>query len=126
MGTKLRTIGHKLRPPARRGMVVVREKKADPFYLSPEWKALMRDIIRARGRRCEDPRHDPASPRDGVRLYGDHIIERNDGGAELDPANVLLRCGPCHGRKTAQARAARARGVGGLIPQAPREPEPHG
>ena len=109
MATKLRTIGQKLRPPARRTTVVVREKKADPFYLSPEWKALMKAVIQQRGRTCEDQQHDPALPRDGVRLYGDHVIEINDGGAKLDPRNVLLRCGKCHGRKTAEARAARAR-----------------
>jgi 5-methylcytosine-specific restriction protein A len=110
MASKLRTIGHKLRPSSRPGVIMVREKKADPFYLSPEWKALMRHIIKVRGRRCEDQRHDVAAPREGVRLYGDHIVEVQDGGAKLDPSNVMLRCGPCHGRKTAEARAARARG----------------
>ena len=110
MAAKLRTIGHKLKPSARRGPVIVREKKADPFYLSPEWKALMRHLIKVRGRRCEDPRHDPIKPREGIRVYGDHIVEIADGGARLDPNNVMLRCGPCHGVKTAEARAARARG----------------
>src|SRR4051812_36510820 len=107
---KLRTIGHKLRPSMRRGPVVAREKQADPFYTSAEWKALMRQIIKARGRRCEDDRHDMANAREGIRLYGDHVIEIKDGGARLDPSNVLLRCAPCHGRKTAEARVARARG----------------
>ncbi|WP_084462501.1 HNH endonuclease [Bradyrhizobium sp. WSM1417] len=73
----------------------------------------MRQIIKVRGRRCEDPQHDIAKPRDGIRLYGDHIIELADRGPKLDPSNVLLRCGPCHGRKTAEARAARAQGRGG-------------
>jgi 5-methylcytosine-specific restriction enzyme A len=113
MPGKLRTIGHKLRPPARNAMISVRPKEAAPFYLSPEWKALMRHIIKERGRRCEDAQHDISKPRDDVRLYGDHIVEINDGGRTLDPSNVLLRCGPCHGRKTAAARAARAHGVGG-------------
>jgi 5-methylcytosine-specific restriction protein A len=113
MTGKLRTIGQKLRPPARNAMISVRPKEAKPFYLSPEWKALMRQIIKVRGRRCEDPQHDLTKPRDGVRLYGDHIVEIADGGRELDPFNILLRCGPCNGRKTAAARAARAHGVGG-------------
>ncbi|MEI9804079.1 MAG: HNH endonuclease [Pseudolabrys sp.] len=69
----------------------------------------MRAIIKARGRRCQDEQHDPAKPREGVRLYGDHIVEIKDSGAKLDPANVLLRCAPCHGRKTAEARAERAK-----------------
>ena len=106
---KLRTLGHKLRPPAHRARVAIRDKRVDPFYASPEWKRLMAAIIQQRGRCCEDEDHDPATPRIGVRLYGDHVIEIADGGARLDPANVLLRCAPCHGRKTAMARAARAR-----------------
>ena len=113
---KLRTIGHKLRPSARTGSVTVRPKQAAPFYLSPEWKALMAEIIRTRGRRCQDPEHDQKMPHEGIRVYGDHVVEIQDGGALLDPANVMLRCAPCHGRKTAKARADRARGEGGLNP----------
>ena len=107
MGNRLRTIGQKLRPSSRPGPIVVREKHADKFYLSAKWKALMRSIIKERGRRCEDPEHDLSKPREGIRLYGDHIIEIKDGGALLDRRNVLLRCPWCNGRKTAQARADR-------------------
>lgn len=110
MAGKLRVLGQKLRPPARNPVISVRPKEAKPFYLSPEWKALMRQIIKVRGRRCEDPDHAMDRPREGVRLYGDHVIEIADGGALLDPSNVLLRCGTCHGRKTAAARTARSRG----------------
>lgn len=113
MGLKLRTIGQKLRPSSR---VLVRlpEKKAEGFYLSPEWRVLMDTIIKARGRRCEDPDHDPAKPRTGIRIFGDHIRERKDGGAPLDPRNVMLRCGACHTRKTAAERAKRLQqGEGG-------------
>jgi 5-methylcytosine-specific restriction enzyme A len=110
---KLRTIGHKLKPSTRQSLVMVREKKAEPFYLSPEWKALMRHLIKVRGRRCEDTEHDRTKPREGVRLYGDHVIEISDGGARLDPSNIMLRCAPCHGRKTAAERAKRARWGGG-------------
>jgi hypothetical protein len=76
-------------------------KTADPFYLSPEWRALMHAIISERGRRCQE------CGRTGCRLFGDHVVELKDGGAPLDPRNVLLRCGACHTRKTAAARAAR-------------------
>jgi len=110
---KLRTIGHKLKPTSRPSLVMVREKQAEPFYLSPEWKALMRHLIEVRGRRCEDPEHDRTKPREGVRVYGDHVIEMKDGGPKLDPFNILLRCATCHGRKTALERAKRAQGGGG-------------
>ena len=46
--------------------------------------------IAARGRRCEE------CDRAQCRIYGDHIRELKDGGAPLDPANVLLRCRSCH------------------------------
>lgn len=85
-------------------------KRAEGFYLSPEWRALLEDIIDERGRRCEDPDcPNPARCAAG-RIYGDHIVELRDGGAPLDPSNVLLRGAPCHGRKTAAARAARLAG----------------
>jgi 5-methylcytosine-specific restriction endonuclease McrA len=47
----------------------------------------------------------------GVRILGDHIIERKDGGAELDPNNIQLLCLGCHNAKTATARKDRG-GVG--------------
>ena len=30
-------------------------KTTDPFYLSPDWRALVAEIIRERGASCEDP-----------------------------------------------------------------------
>ena len=83
-------------------------KVVAPFYSSPEWRALMADIIRARGRKCEDPEHDRSKPRDGVRIFGDHVKEIRDGGAPLDPANLMLRCPVCHGLKTSRERGKRA------------------
>ena len=80
-------------------------KAPDPFYLSPEWRALMAQIIAERGRRCEDPLCERNSP--PSRVFGDHIVELVDGGAPLDKRNVMLRCGACHTRKTAASRAAR-------------------
>lgn len=90
-------------PPAR---VSLPPKVADSFYLSPEWRSLMRELIAERGAWCEDC---GAGGR-GVRLFGDHVVEIGDGGARLDKANVRLRCGRCHARKTAAVRAQRARG----------------
>ena len=81
-------------------------KTTDPFYLSPEWRALVAEIIRERGARCEDPSCRYAG-RTGARVFGDHIVELKDGGAPLDKTNVMLRCGSCHTRKTNVERARR-------------------
>jgi 5-methylcytosine-specific restriction protein A len=49
-------------------------KAADPFYLTPEWRALVAEIIRERGAKCEDPECRFPN-RTGIRLFGDHIVE---------------------------------------------------
>lgn len=104
----LHSIGRKLQP-STRFRLKLPEKKADPFYQSAPWVALMQSITAERGRRCEDPDHDRSLPRGGrnLRIYGDHIVELRDGGAALDPQNVMLRCPTCHGRKTSAERAKR-------------------
>jgi len=76
-------------------------KRAEPFYLSPEWRALMARLLAERGRRCQE------CGRTDCRIFGDHIIELNDGGAPLDPGNVKLLCGACHTIKTSRARSER-------------------
>lgn len=87
-------------------------KQADAFYLSPEWREFRDRLIKQRGRRCEDPECEtPRGP--WKQIYGDHIVEIADGGAKLDPRNVLLRCPVCHGRKTRDHRAVR-HGLRGL------------
>jgi 5-methylcytosine-specific restriction protein A len=43
----------------------------------------------------------------GVRLIADHIVEIEDGGALLDPANGQTLCLACSNRKTAASRGAR-------------------
>lgn len=83
-------------------------KRVDPFYLRPEWRELVADIERTRGRRCEDPEcRTPGGP--WSRIFRDHVVELRDGGAALDPANIVQRCGACHSRKTAAVRGARMR-----------------
>lgn len=84
------------------------DKTANPFYLTPAWRTLVARIIRERGAKCEDP--DCRFPnRTGIRLFGDHVIELGDGGTPLDKANIMLRCGSCHTRKTNAERAKRMR-----------------
>ncbi len=104
MGSSIKTIDTRTVRPMGEGESGT--KKVDPFYASAEWKALMAEIIRERGRRCEDPRcKTPHGP--WGKIYGDHIVEIRDGGPKLDKNNILLRCSPCHGRKTATARTNR-------------------
>lgn len=83
-------------------------KTTNRFYLSREWRALVAGIVRERGARCEDPECRFPN-RTGVRVFGDHIIELQDGGAPLDRSNIMLRCGSCHSRKTNVERARRMR-----------------
>jgi 5-methylcytosine-specific restriction endonuclease McrA len=80
-------------------------KRADEFYLSPEWRDFRRQVFRERGRRCGDP-FCAAPDAPGLR-YLDHIKERKDGGADFDRANVMIRCPACNGRKTEAERARR-------------------
>jgi len=83
-------------------------KLANPFYLSREWRSLVDRLVAERGRWCQDP--GCTDPDCGERrIFGDHVVELQDGGAPLDPANVLLRCGSCHTRKTVEERARRQR-----------------
>jgi 5-methylcytosine-specific restriction endonuclease McrA len=82
-------------------------KRAEPFYLSPAWRWLVARLIRERGRRCERCGRTGNADGSWLRLFGDHVVELKDGGAELDPGNVRLLCGSCHSTKTAKARADR-------------------
>jgi 5-methylcytosine-specific restriction enzyme A len=84
-------------------------KKAESFYLSPEWRKFIVGLVLKRGRKCEQCgafRNDQGEP---IRLFGDHIVEIKDGGALLDEKNVKILCAKCHQKKTAQARARRSR-----------------
>ena len=114
---RLRAAGPKLKP-SDRAKVRMPDKIADPFYLSAEWRAFVERLkverfgspqnARCQDRQCKYPDRRGSS----VRLFGDHVVEIKDGGAKLDPRNVLFRCGSCHTRVTAQRRASRLFGGG--------------
>lgn len=91
--------------PAKSTAPPLLEKETDPFYGTSAWRNLVNSLIALRGARCEDPKcRNPTHP---GRLIGDHIKELKDGGAELDPNNVMLRCPSCHTIKTIAARKQR-------------------
>jgi 5-methylcytosine-specific restriction endonuclease McrA len=79
------------------------QKQADPFYDTPEWRALRDQVRREAGGCCE------WSGCESRGRYVDHRIERSDGGADLDRSNLWLLCPSHHRIKTVRARAARAR-----------------
>jgi hypothetical protein len=79
-------------------------KRADPFYSSPEWRALAASVKAARGGWCCIP----GCETPGDRVAADHVKEVRDGGAPLDPKNLQLLCHAHHMTKTAAARTARA------------------
>ena len=79
-------------------------KIADPFYQSAEWRALVARVKRERGSWCQ---------RCGSkqRVIADHIVERRDGGADLDASNIEILCFKHHQQKTALAQRRRALGA---------------
>lgn len=78
-------------------------KVAESFYQSPEWRRLVElrkrdgDYFAALARR-----------KGKERVILDHVVERKDGGADLDPANTQWLTNSEHQAKTAKARAQRA------------------
>jgi 5-methylcytosine-specific restriction enzyme A len=83
-------------------------KRADPELLTDAHKGWAREVKRRAGWQCEwveaGKRCEVRYP---ARLFADHIVERSDGGALLDPKNGRCLCGSHHTLKTVAARAAR-------------------
>ncbi|MGC4252446.1 MAG: HNH endonuclease signature motif containing protein [Sphingobium sp.] len=100
---KLKSLGSRVG--AMPGRVRAAPKVAEGFYSSAAWRGLVAD-------RKRDPDYLLARQRAkrGERLILDHKVERKDGGADLDPANTEWLTFSEHQRKTAEARARRARG----------------
>ncbi len=83
-------------------------KITEEIYRDARYRAWAADVIARAGGKCQDPQC-MAPERTPSRLFADHVKELRDGGAPFDRANGLARCGSCHTRKTASARAARLR-----------------
>ena len=61
------------------------------FYHSPEWRAMSHHIRERDGHRCT-----ACKPRTvGARLVH-HVKPLSEGGAALDPANLVSLCAECH------------------------------
>ena len=84
-------------------------KEVDPFYLSKDYRIWREAVIKRAGGRCQYPGCD----RKEARMFADHIVERKDNGAELDPSNGQCLCGKHHTLKTSMTRAKR---MGATIP----------
>lgn len=80
------------------------QKVTDPFYQSRAWRRLAGLAKKLAGGRC-------CRCGSNERVIADHVIERRDGGAELELSNIQILCHACHERKTADARLARAAGL---------------
>jgi 5-methylcytosine-specific restriction protein A len=89
------------------------DKKADPHYLTSEHRAWRAMVIRRAGGRCQHidalGQRCTASEASGQRMFADHIVELQDGGSPLDPANGMALCGHHHTLKTNAERARRHR-----------------
>ena len=84
-------------------------KRAASIYHTPEYRVWREAVIARAGRRCEaidgGIRCNKAEPYH--RMFADHRVELQDGGAEFDPENGQCLCGGHHTAKTARARADR-------------------
>ncbi|MCA0032739.1 HNH endonuclease signature motif containing protein [Mesorhizobium sp. B263B2A] len=83
-------------------------KKADAELLTPEHRAWRTAVLQRAGYRCqaiEDGKRCHVSA--PARLFADHIVERKDGGAPLDPRNGQCLCGSHHTLKTHAERVKR-------------------
>lgn len=86
-----------------RRTVQPREKEARAVYGTPEYRAWAVAVKQRAGWKCER-----CGTRQG-RIYADHIVEVEDGGAPFDISNGQALCASHHAEKTARERAKRAR-----------------
>lgn len=96
-----RSTGFTVKPPP---------KRADAELLTEQHRAWRLVVCRRAGWRCEWVENGVRcgkSAANGDRMVADHIVERADGGAHLDPANGQCLCIQHNTLKGSQSRAAR-------------------
>ena len=91
-----------------KGKVTPPVKGTDAHYLKREHKAWSEAVIGRAQRRCQGMRNGKRCGATTPRMYADHIIELQDGGAPYDVANGQCLCPSCHTTKTIEARRKRA------------------
>lgn len=84
-------------------------KTSDRFYSSSNWLQLRNRVRFEAAGRCQAP----GCGRAERRMFVDHIVELQDGGAPLARSNLWLLCGSCHTRKTVAERSRRTARIGG-------------
>lgn len=82
-----------------------REEWGDPFYRGMLWRATRLAVLIRDEYTCQYC---------GKELHGDdatadHVIERQDGGAEYDLANLKAACRTCNSRKGQRRQMERRR-----------------
>jgi hypothetical protein len=107
---KLRTMNTLLKTMDSR-VIRMQPKTADKELGTAEHRAWREVVIQRAGYRCEHLERGVRCTKSMPthRMFADHIVERKDGGALLDPANGRCLCGSHHTTKTNWARAERAR-----------------
>lgn len=87
-------------------------KVADAELQTTEHRQWREQVLINAGFRCQaiedGQRCDRRAPEH--RMFADHVVERRDGGAPLDPLNGQCLCGKHHTMKTVRARTERLRG----------------
>lgn len=104
----MRTIGPAVKvvdPAIARGP----RKETDPELRTAEHARWRETVLRRAGYRCEAVTNGKRCTKRAPehRMFADHIVERKDGGALLDPWNGQCLCGAHHTAKTIAARNER-------------------
>lgn len=84
-----------------------RNKEADRFYHSRQWKRAREQVIARDGGLCRNCKR-----RGIVKKFDvvDHIKEMKDGGLKLSLDNLECLCHSCHNKKTAVEKSRRGAG----------------